>query len=35
MLRYVVSHNFARVSEESAAFIFRVDQEAEVRPVTW
>ena len=31
MLRYVVSYNFAGVSEESAAFIFRAEQEAEVR----
>jgi len=31
ILRYAVSYNFAGVSKESAAFIFRVEQEAEVR----
>ena len=31
ILRYAGSYNFAGVSKESTAFIFRVEQEAEVR----
>jgi len=31
MLRYEFSYNFGGVSEKSAAFIFRVEQEAEIR----